>query len=49
VDTIAIAHDDDLQLIGNVVSPKSNAEIKVNQKSLHVGNLDCGCNREGLT
>jgi hypothetical protein len=47
-DTIAIAHDDDLQLIEGVVCPSQNAGTYTRSKPYctSLGNPDCGCSRE---
>jgi hypothetical protein len=47
-DTIAIVHDDDLQLIEDVVSPCQNAAIYIPSQRTHLGNPDCRCNKEVL-
>jgi hypothetical protein len=47
-DTIAIAHDDDFQIIEDVVCPSPNTETYTRSKPqfTFLGNPDCGCSRE---
>jgi hypothetical protein len=48
-DTIAIVHDDDLQLIEDMVSPSQNTAFYIRSQRTRLGNPDCRCNREVLT
>ena len=48
-DTIAIVHDNDLELIEDVVSSSQNNAIYISNQRTHLGNSDCRCGREVLT